>query len=408
MADQRERNAGGNGGAGVVASVMFIILGIFLWWAAHDAICHFLLFGIRVFTFPFSWIPGLRAGEVHDWAVQAAQPAYVKQIKFGMLEKVGGIAGRYWLVVLLPLVALAIRDALQTVTRRAAITYEITQFLTTQAKSWPAVVPWVHRDLTQNNKGRMAPLLHPNEVGLMYKFLVRTVRRRSDGTCIYEFDEEQARQAMIDQVGPRFSKLDDFKPYERALFAVFALRILRSKEKKRLEGQILLDKLNRSAATSKNGKVDPSVAEPEFQRVKELLAASPSSSLPSRTKAGLRRLKAAIKEHQWVSPLLVRMLVEARRFDGVLPPAEFLWVKEHSRALWAALNRAPVGDRLYFTGYSEGAGILNCFQAEKLAALMGGRLTNPYVEGAVRAFKESLYETGYIDTPVEKGSHDGH
>lgn len=100
------------------------------------------------------------------------------------------------------------------------------------------------------------------------------------------------------------------------------------------------------------------------------------------------RLERLGKKHAYVSTALIAMLIWAREKAGVLPSAEFPWVKAVDRSLWYALNN--VGRRSF---HIEGAGAMNHFFAEKA---FDKALITPKVEQAVGGVVDYL-ETQSLD-----------
>lgn len=385
------QNSSGNGGFLLLMGVVFAVIA---WWIAHDPLVRVSTYFWELLALPFSWIPGGTADAV-DWLRAARSADYIESVKFSHLLKVGSAIGVYWWAVLGPVIGFAVYDLMNSVTLRARMQHNIDSFLAVQAKQWAAIVPWIKRDLTNNNKGPMTRSLSSYEYAQRHKLLLPS---NQGGKAKYVFDMSAARQRLIDDVGPEVGKLAGLlrmSPCEKAMFAVFAWRILRVKEAKLLKAQVLLNTLNRSAATSSNGKVDPRVVESDFLAAFEVLRTKSCGGVSAKN---IRRLRTVLAKHRWRRTMLVGMLVEARRFDGTLQPAEFLWLKEHDRTLWYALQRAPVGGKMSFASFGEGAAVLNCWQGEQVASLNGRWLKTPYVEGALRGLQEDLYVCGYIDT----------
>lgn len=372
-------------GAGVFLIFMAVLFAVIAWNVAHDPMARLMLFGARVLAYPFAWLTDVR--EAIAWTEKAASAAYIKSVNFSAVKGIGNLVGGYWKWIVAALVGAAIWDARQSAIIRARTAHSITSFLKVHALRWPAIVPWVNRDLTENARGPMARSLSAFEYAMSRKLLapvrVNTITKRK----VYALDDERARQSLVADVGRPLPALEQLRVHEKALFAVFALRVLREKD----AATALLGKINCSAAATATGRVNPAVALPEFEATVKRLA--------DRKNRCVRIVLAAMQDHQFCTTFLIRMLIEARRKDGLLQPAEFLWLKEVDRRLWYALQRAPVGGRGSFVSFAEGAAALNMFQAETVAAAAGRKLKEIYIEGALRALREDLYATGYIDSP---------
>src|SRR6202000_266159 len=106
--------------------------------------------------------------------------------------------------------------------------------------------------------------------------------------------------------------------------------------------------------------------------------------------------KAVIKKHQNaqnVQEILARhaylltvmsSLLEASREDGVVPSAEFLWLKPLDRRLWYMLN--SIGRQ---TPYAEVGGPFAHWRAEKE---MGRRSLVPMIDEAIKALEVAVKE----------------
>jgi hypothetical protein len=99
-------------------------------------------------------------------------------------------------------------------------------------------------------------------------------------------------------------------------------------------------------------------------------------------KAVAREIERIGRKHHYTATVLMRLTDWARKEGGVLPCAEFLWLKAVDRPLWYALNN--VGRQSF---HVEGAGAVAHFRAE---STMCGPLTRPRVEKAVDGVVEVL------------------
>lgn len=352
---QQQQNS--NPGPYVFAmAVAFLVAG---WIFVHDPMARVLLSAISLVNLPFSVLPS--GTEVDAWLSEAF--LRVGDVTFGMVLRVASEAGKpyRWLVV--PLAGYVIYSAMRSPVLRLRHEHTQQSLLEFHSRTWKAIVPFLKRDLTQNNKGPFAPGMSAPEFARKYRLV-------SDK----QLDLTRARDVLERELGAKWAGPDKMRDYEKAMFAVFALRILRKKDAA-LE---LLNALNESAR--KSGKVNPKVALEAFESVKSD-----------------KKVLKAIKPHGYARTVLFAMLAKAREFDGILQPAMFLWLKEFDRTLFYALHRVPVGGRMSFTAWIEGVAVANQWQAEVVAADLGRRLTKPYVDGAISALREDLYDTGVIN-----------
>lgn len=157
-------------------------------------------------------------------------------------------------------------------------------------------------------------------------------------------EREAVRKALIAQLGPRWTGVDNLPAHQRALFAAFALK----GAQKRVESDDLLGEIaccwsaeggfKISLAVAK--KVDGIIADPEIGGKAQTIA----QNFAYRTTA------------------LLGVLRWGRSMGGVLAPAAFIWLRGEDRSLWYPLNN--LGRRSY---HSEAAGAMAHFMAELAA-----------------------------------------
>lgn len=209
--------------------------------------------------------------------------------------------------------------------------------------------------------------------------------RKKDGNEAGGMDVEIVKRLFEEQLGPSWRGLEPQHPtHVKALIVIFALHyrgtmkevgkgFLKEKVNVSLElrGDIsAIYALNLGNPTSKevNAKIEALIA--------PHLADKKLMQLPEKRMAKFAYMHTA----------LVNLLTDARKESGVLPPAEFLWLKHVDRTLWYGLNN--VGRRAFHT---EGAGIVSHYQAERI---VGHALVEPHVAEAIDGVKSYLEEQG--------------
>jgi intracellular multiplication protein IcmP len=90
-----------------------------------------------------------------------------------------------------------------------------------------------------------------------------------------------------------------------------------------------------------------------------------------------------IQKHAYQLTVMAELL-KASRDDGVVPSAEFLWLKPIDRRLWYMLN--SIGRQ---TPYSEVGGPFAHWRAEQV---MGRRSLTPMIDEAIRALEIAIKE----------------
>jgi hypothetical protein len=107
----------------------------------------------------------------------------------------------------------------------------------------------------------------------------------------------------------------------------------------------------------------------------------------------VRLIDGVAVDHHYVSTALMRLVQWARRENGILASAEFLWLKGADRDLWYALNN--LGRRSF---HPEGAGAVAHYQAE---TAVRSALAAPCVDLAVDGIEAWLKERDRRAAPVK-------
>lgn len=218
---------------------------------------------------------------------------------------------------------------------------------------WPGVIPSLVDDILAEDPvtGRWALSRSPVEFIKHHRLL------NANG----ELNEEKARKVITQTLGKKFKGLNSFNKYELALFGIFASAIIGDRK----EAYAALDELNRSYERLGGKDVDVSIG---IDLVKKY-AKDP-------------RVKRLYKRHTYKNTVLYQSLMEARESIGVLPSAEFLWLKPLSRHSWYILNN--VGRRVSW------ADTLGVFCHWITESIHGQGISKPYVENGVAGLKEVI------------------
>tara|TARA_Y100000588_G_scaffold390072_1_gene494487 strand:- start:1528 stop:2127 length:600 start_codon:yes stop_codon:yes gene_type:complete len=176
-----------------------------------------------------------------------------------------------------------------------------------------------------------------------------------------------AKRVFTLQLGPYWDGYDKCPPHVKALAAVFLARVNRDRK----SAMMIINSINKTYA---QGKPDYTVA---FSVLKKYQNTEVAQNLEAK--------------HAYLLTVMASMLEHARE-DGVVPCAEFLWLKVVDRRLWYMLN--CIGRQ---TPYAEVAGVFAHWKAEKA---MGRRSLVPMIDEAINALLIAIKEVKI--SPKEK------
>lgn len=196
-------------------------------------------------------------------------------------------------------------------------------------------------------------------------------------TAGVRFDREKAERIFAAQLGARFNGVERLPRHRQALAAAF----LAFAHGKREAAQRVLDQLSRSFRAPRTPEAPMTL---DTRGVEDLLKAYPVAA----------RLAPRLDRHAEYATTWLVALLDCAREKGLLPPAEFLWLRPVDRTLWYALNQ--VGGR---TPWAEAAGVWAHYEAEEL---LRAPLATPEVGAAVDALQEALVKSGWLPETPDK------
>lgn len=160
-----------------------------------------------------------------------------------------------------------------------------------------------------------------------------------------KIDRANAAQAFIEQLGNPWRGSKTIDNYKQVLLAAFALKAAR----KRVEAEDILGRLAKCWTMSGglNLSKDRKLLGEARRVLKDKNIAGPTLAQANR--------------HAFETTSMLRALQYAREEGGVLPAAQFVWLRAHDRNLWYALNN--MGRQSY---HMEALGAMSHFKAEKL------------------------------------------
>ncbi len=352
---------------------------------------------IRFQVWPFAWRDGSQAQALDRWAGTAVPG----RLDWQQMATAATIAGRSmrWLnlLILVPLAGLVWHYADRR--RLFRKSFNTRELLARNMPLFPCIAPGLRRNLLKEpmHEGRWAVAKSPTrwvaDNGLLLdrdgqpvvrEWLItpeglpneesplqQPVQRGMHAGVGLRFDRTRAQQLFAGQLGERLVPLEELPAHRRALAAAF----LTFAHAKRSQAQALLDQLSISFR-------EPSRCAESFildmSGVAELLGRYPVTS----------SIQRRLAPHSAYTNTWMVALLECAREKGLLPPAEFLWLRPMDRTLWYALHQA--GGR---TPWCEAAGIWAHYEAE---SLLGTALEEPEVEAAVEALHGSLIGNGWL------------
>jgi len=243
--------------------------------------------------------------------------------------------------------------------------HTLESFIKVQAKMWPVITPIVNfkpASLSARIPGSILPdklppfaeALSPEEWIAWHRVAV------INGIP----DREATRRAFIQQLGPRWTGIENQQPYMHALWAAFSLKGVQKRE----ESDDFLGRLATCWTLGGGFRMTPEIAAEVKKIVNNPAIGGEASKIAAqfgyRTTAMLGTLK-------W-----------ARMMGGVLASAQFLWLRAVDRPLWYPLNN--LGRRSF---HAEGSGAIAHFMAEESAKKP---LPIPRVDTAIMALNQFL------------------
>ena len=234
-----------------------------------------------------------------------------------------------------------------------------------EQNNWTAIMPVIKEDLASIdiNIGPWSMALTPMEFCRKHKLLKKNEEILDNQIPGMErtagFRRSDAKRVFTLQLGQYFTSFEQVPKWYMALAAVFMARINRDQA----SGRMIIDVLNKTWAA---GKPDYDVARPTFKKYYDTPI-----------------VQRVLASHSYMLTVMASLLVEARS-DGVVPCAEFLWLKITDRRLWYMLN--SMGRQ---TPYSEVGGPFAHWKAERK---LGRPSLVPMVDEAIKAVAGAVKE----------------
>jgi intracellular multiplication protein IcmP len=352
---------------------VFIALG-FIWISFKTQIIG-MIFTIRMWEanaisifVPSIWAQHLDSAKEF---MLAAKQAHYSGITFHEVINVSNAIGYYLRIpVVVILCGLAILIYINNPVSKFKKTHSMKSLLQHELPIWPHIIPVSKLNLIDQDihKGPWAMALTPMEFAKRNNLLkfekgkTHLQRLESRAAATADVLRDEARKIFALQLGRYYSGPEAMPIHYRALYAIFCARANGDRDS---SGK-LQEQISRSSSGDKLN----------FSGVDDVL----------RKHKDNKNIVMLCKRHAFELTVMASMLEFARQ-DGVLPSAEFLWLKPIDRRLWFLLN--SVGRQ---TPFSEVAGIYGHWIAEKA---FGKPLNVPMVEEAVNGLENAIKEIVY-------------
>ncbi|MCH9756819.1 MAG: type IVB secretion system coupling complex protein DotM/IcmP [Gammaproteobacteria bacterium] len=365
MAGQQQQQGGGdNSLAPVWITILLFLTGYLIWHFAHQYIVSLVFFLNIIQAKLVSLVFGGTVLQKELTLMQAVDP---REVQWGDLVELTNRVGEYMRYPLTGgLIFLAVYLYRSNVTLKFKRTHSMDSLKTQEQANWACIVPAV-KELNlvsmDVNKGVWAMALTPMEFARKYKLL-----RKEDALLDNPVPGQEltagirrgdAKRVFTLQLGPYWDGFENCSPQARALAAVFIARMNRDRE----AATLILTTLDKTYA---EGNPDYSVALPTIKKYENT-----------------EMVQEVIQRHAYQLTVMAE-LIKTSRDDGVVPSAEFLWLKPIDRRLWYMLN--SVGRQ---TPFSEVGGPFAHWRAEQV---MGRRSLTPMIDEAIRALEIAVKE----------------
>jgi intracellular multiplication protein IcmP len=364
MAQQQQQGGNtDNSMAPVWITILVFLAAMVTWYLAKQYIVAFVfkinLLQAKLVT-PFVNDPQLNNDIL---LMKTLNPASVAWQQLVDLTGSVGNYTRYPIAVILVVLAIFLYQS--NITLRFRKAHSMKTLRAQEQFNWPAIMPIVKEDIVNSDvsKGPWAMALSPLEFAQKYNLLRKDDALLDNPLPGMEMTaglrRGDAKRVFTLQLGPYWEGFDHCPPHTYALAAVFMARINRDRN----SATLILETLDRTCSV---GKPDFSVARPILKKYQNT-----------------EEVQEIIHKHAYLLTVMSSLL-EAARQDGVVPSAEFLWLKTIDRRLWYMLN--SVGRQ---TPFSEVGGPFAHWRAEKA---LGRRSLVPMIDEAIKALEIAVKE----------------
>lgn len=363
MAQSQGQGGGDNSMAPIWSVVGLFVAIFFIWKLGHTQIVKFLFFVTLIQAKLLYFFIGATRLSEDIYLMQTLNPASVNWHQLQMVMSDVGSYIRYPIIIIIVIFSgFLFRSDITLKFRRA---HSMKTLRAQEQKNWPAIMPVVKQDLVSIdiNTGPWAMALTPLEFARKHKLLKKNDALMDNPDPGLEMTagvrRGDAKRVFTLQLGPVFNGFDHCPPHCAALAAVFMARMNRD----RSAALKILAALDKSTS---EGKPDYSVATSVLKQYENA-----------------ENVQAVVSSHAYLLTVLASLL-RGSRDDGVMPSADFLWLKIVDRRLWYMLN--SVGRQ---TPYCEVGGPFAHWIAEKTT---GRRSLAPMIDEAITGLEIAIKE----------------
>ncbi len=360
---QQQQQSGDDSFGPIWITLLVVGTFCFIWYLGHSHIVAFIFFLNVLQAKLVSLVIGSAPLSNEIYLMQTLDPASVNWAQLVLLTQLVGKYVRYPVVVVL--VGLAGYLYRSDVTLKFRRAHSMQTLRAQEQFNWPSIMPVVKQDLVSLdvNTGIWAMAMTPMEFARKYQLLKkedalldRPVPGQEMTAGIRRGD---AKRVFTLQLGPYWTGFEQCPPHAQALAAVFIARMNRDK----VSAEMILTALDKSTSQGK----------PDFRVALSVIKKHQHAEI----------VQVIVHKHAYLLTVLASLL-EASRDDGVVPSAEFLWLKPIDRRLWYMLN--CVGRQ---TPFAEVGGPFAHWKAEKA---MGRRSLVPMIDEAIKALEVAVKE----------------
>nr|AAX56244.1 IcmP [Legionella londiniensis] len=363
MAQQAQQHSGDNSLAPVWITILLLLTAYVIWYVAHAYVVSFIFYLNILQAKLVSFFTGGTQLNQEIYLMQTIDPASVTWNQLIEHTRIVGNYMRYPFVGVLIVFAVILYKS--NITLKFRKTYDMKSLRAQEQYNWPAIMPVVKEDLVSQdiNQGPWAMALTPMEFVRKYQLLKKNdslLEKPLPGMeMTASIRRGDAKRVFTLQLGPYWDGFERCPPHARALAAVFIARLNRDRN----AATMILESIDKSYA---QGKPDYNIATATLKKYQN--------------EANVQNI---IARHAYQLTVLASLL-QAARDDGVVPSAEFLWLKPVDRRLWYMLN--CVGRQ---TPFAEVAGPFAHWKAE---IAMGRRSLVPMIDEAIKALEIAVKE----------------
>lgn len=366
MAQQQSQQGGGssdNSMAPVWITVLLFFTLFIIWKFAHQYIVAFVFYLNVIQAQVVSLFISNPQLDSNVYLMKTIDPATVEWEQFVNLTRSVGDYIRYPVVAILVFLAIFLYKS--NITLKFRKTHNMKTLRAQEQHNWLAIMPIVKQDIVglDINKGPWAMALSPIEFARKYNLLKKDDALLDNPVPGQEMTagirKGDAKRVFTLQLGPYWDGFERCSPQALAIAAICMARMNRDRK----SANLILEALDKSSVL---GKLD-------FSPVRDVL----------KKYQHMENVQEILAKHAYLFTVLASLLEKARE-DGVVPTAEFLWLKPLDRRLWYMLN--CVGRQ---TPFSEVAGPFAHWRAEKA---MQRRSLVPMIDEAIKALEIAVKE----------------